>query len=169
MSGGERSDLDDLYGEMILDHNRHPRNFGRLVGANHMAVGHNPLCGDRVAVYLRLADDTIADIAFDGVGCAISTASASMMTEALRGRSLVEAEQLFQRFHRLLTAASPEPADGAEDETELGKLMALEGVKQFPMRVKCATLAWHALQSALASPELHGEAGAGAIAPAETL
>lgn len=146
--------LQELYGEVILDHNRRPRNFGRLSGASHSAVGHNPLCGDRVTVYLRVEDGRIEEIAFEGVGCAISTASASMMTEALRGKSLAETRQLFERFHALVTRA---PAPGHGDEAasgapELGKLAAFAGVGEFPMRVKCATLAWHALQSALASP-----------------
>jgi nitrogen fixation protein NifU and related proteins len=155
--GGE---LGDLYGEMILDHNRRPRNFGRLDGASHRAQGHNPLCGDRVTVYLRIEGERIAEIAFEGAGCAISTASASMMTEALRGRSLAEARQLFARFHALLTsaaapAAPAELAASAEDSESgagLGKLAAFSGVREFPMRVKCATLAWHALQAALDSP-----------------
>jgi nitrogen fixation protein NifU and related proteins len=149
--------LQDLYAEVILDHNRQPRNFGSLPGANHHAVGHNPLCGDRVAVYLRVEEGRLEEIRFEGVGCAISTASASMMTEALRGRSLAEARQLFERFHALLTAPAAgaeggRTAAGADDAPELGKLAAFAGVREFPMRVKCATLAWHALQSALASP-----------------
>jgi nitrogen fixation NifU-like protein len=138
--------LQELYGEVILDHNRHPRNFGPLPGANHHAVGDNPLCGDRVAIHLRVDDERIEEIRFEGVGCAISTASASMMTEALSGKSLAEAQELFDRFHALLT----KPA--AADAPDLGKLAAFAGVREFPMRVKCATLAWHALQSALAAP-----------------
>jgi nitrogen fixation NifU-like protein len=142
--------LHELYGEVILDHNRRPRNYGRLPAASHCAVGHNPLCGDRVAVYLRVEGGRIEEIGFEGVGCAISTASASMMTEALRGRSLAEAQQLFTRFHALLTA---DQAGGADPgcAPELGKLAVFAGVREFPMRVKCATLAWHALKSALAS------------------
>jgi nitrogen fixation NifU-like protein len=179
------SDLTDLYGEVILDHNRRPRNFGRLPRASHSAVGYNPLCGDKVAVFLRVEGGRIEEIAFEGVGCAISTASASMMTEALRGKSVDEARQLFAGFHALLTTGSPPPpgAGGAggrqeggrqegereepddEDELEpgaggpprLGKLEAFAGVREFPMRVKCATLAWHALQSALSSPAEGGE------------
>jgi nitrogen fixation NifU-like protein len=177
MSGG--AGLDDLYGDMILDHNRRPRNFGRLDGATHAAEGNNPLCGDRVTVYLKVADGRVADIAFEGTGCAISTASASMMTEALRGKSLTEARRLFELFRGMLTAAPAStgtsnaapakreergtPADAADaadagdaadigEPKELGKLMAFAGVSEFPMRVKCATLAWHALQSALAKP-----------------
>jgi len=156
--------LQELYGEVILDHNRRPRNFGRLPGANHSAAGHNPLCGDRVTVYLRVDGGRIDEISFEGVGCAISTASASMMTEALRGKSLAEARQLFERFHALVTGgpAADAAATAAREDTEasaggagapdLGKLAAFAGVGEFPMRVKCATLAWHALQSALASP-----------------
>jgi len=147
VSGGF-GELQDLYGEVILDHNRRPRNFGRLPGASHSAVGHNPLCGDRVEVTLRVEDGRIEEIAFEGVGCAISTASASMMTEALRGKSLAEARCLFERFHALVTGA---PTAGGGEVPELGKLAAFAGVGEFPMRVKCATLAWHALQSALAS------------------
>ncbi|HYL05951.1 MAG TPA: SUF system NifU family Fe-S cluster assembly protein [Thermoanaerobaculia bacterium] len=155
MSGGYGG-LQELYGEVILDHNRQPRNFGRLPGASHSAAGYNPLCGDRVTVYLRVAEGRIEEIAFEGVGCAISTASASMMTEALRGKSLAAAKQLFERFHALVTGAPAAGAAGGEagaaGAPELGKLAAFAGVGEFPMRVKCATLAWHALQSALASP-----------------
>jgi nitrogen fixation NifU-like protein len=150
--------LQDLYGEVILDHNRRPRNFGRLPGASHSAVGYNPLCGDRVEVYMRVEQGRIEEIAFEGVGCAISTASASMMTEALHGKSLEEARRLFERFHALVTGA---PAGGGSTRggadtasggaLELGKLAAFSGVGEYPMRVKCATLAWHALQSALQS------------------
>jgi nitrogen fixation NifU-like protein len=147
VSGGYGG-LQDLYGEVILDHNRRPRNFGRLPEASHSAVGYNPLCGDRVEVTLRVEDGRIEEIAFEGVGCAISTASASMMTEALRGKSLAESRDLFERFHALVTGA---PNGGAAEGPDLGKLAAFAGVGEFPMRVKCATLAWHALQSALAS------------------
>jgi nitrogen fixation protein NifU and related proteins len=150
--------LQDLYGEVILDHNRRPRNFGRLPGASHSAVGYNPLCGDRVEVYLRVEQGRIEEIAFEGVGCAISTASASMMTEALRGKSLEETRRLFERFHALVTGAPAgggSTRGGAETASggalELGKLAAFSGVGEYPMRVKCATLAWHALQSALQS------------------
>jgi nitrogen fixation NifU-like protein len=165
VSGGYGG-LQELYGEVILDHNRRPRNFGRLSGASHSAVGHNPLCGDRVAVYLRVAEGRIEEIGFEGVGCAISTASASMMTEALRGKSLAEARQLFESFHALVTGA---PATGVTGDAaghaaaggapELGKLAAFAGVGEFPMRVKCATLAWHAVQSALAA----SGAGSGSV------
>jgi len=178
VSGGF-GELQDLYGEVILDHNRRPRNFGRLAGASHSAAGYNPLCGDRVEITLRVEDGRIEEIAFEGVGCAISTASASMMTEALRGKSLAESQRLFERFHALVTGAAGATgaagggrrgtgtagetagSSGGEEEhpsgaagggvPELGKLAAFAGVGEFPMRVKCATLAWHALQSALAS------------------
>lgn len=138
------NDLRDLYQEVILDHNRRPRNFGELAGANRRAEGHNPLCGDRVTVFLEVDGDRIRDISFQGSGCAISTASASLMTEALKGRSVPEARELFQGFHELVTEGTPETAA----ET-LGKLAAFTGVREYPMRVKCATLAWHALQAAL--------------------
>jgi nitrogen fixation NifU-like protein len=135
------SDLRDLYQEVILDHNRAPRNFGPLPSANRKAEGHNPLCGDRVKVFLHVEDGRIADIAFQGSGCAISTASASLMTEALKGKSVAEARSLFHGFHDLLTA------DG--DADDLGKLAVFAGVREYPIRIKCATLAWHAVQAAL--------------------
>jgi nitrogen fixation NifU-like protein len=138
----EPGDLRALYQEVILDHNRRPRNFGALAGASHKGSGYNPLCGDRVAVYLQTDGERVRDIAFEGAGCAISTASASMMTEALKGKTLAEARELFARFHTLLTTGG-----GGED---LGMLAAFAGVREFPMRVKCATLAWHAFSSALA-------------------
>ena len=135
------SDLRDLYQEVILDHNRVPRNFGKLPNANREAEGHNPLCGDRVRVSLHVEGDRIEGIAFQGSGCAISTASASLMTEALKGRTVEEARRLFQGFHDLLTAGGD--ADG------LGKLAVFAGVREYPIRIKCATLAWHAVQAAL--------------------
>lgn len=137
-------DLGDLYQETILDHNRQPRNFGTLPGANRTAEGFNPLCGDRVTVALRVEDGILKDIRFEGSGCAISKASASMMTESMKGRTRAEAEALFQQFHRLLTGEPAPP-----DEAALGKLVVFSGVKEFPVRVKCATLAWHTLRSAL--------------------
>ena len=137
------NELRDLYQEVILDHNRRPRNFGALPEANRRAEGHNPLCGDRVTVYLDVAGGRIRDLAFQGSGCAISTASASLMTEALKGRSVEEARQLFQGFHGLVTTGAGE---GSE---ELGKLAVFGGVREFPMRVKCATLAWLTLLAAL--------------------
>ena len=137
-------DLGDLYQEVILDHNRQPRNFGALPGANRRAEGFNPLCGDRVTVEVEMQDGVVQDIRFQGSGCAISKASASMMTESMKGRTRAQAEALFQEFHRLLTgdAAAPDPA-------ALGKLVVFSGVRGFPIRVKCATLAWHTLRSAL--------------------
>lgn len=140
------SDLMDLYQEVILDHNRQPRNFGDLPEADHKARGHNPLCGDQLNVYLTLADDVITDVRFDGSGCAISKASASLMTEAVKGRTLAEAETLFEGFHELLTG---DPSVRGEASADLGKLAVFEGVRAFPVRVKCATLAWHTLQAAL--------------------
>ncbi|MFP5287887.1 MAG: Fe-S cluster assembly sulfur transfer protein SufU [Thermoanaerobaculia bacterium] len=135
------SDLRDLYQEVILDHNRAPRNFGTLANANRESEGHNPLCGDRVKIFLHVAGDRIEGIAFQGSGCAISTASASLMTEALKGKSVEEARRLFHGFHGLLTAGGE--ADG------LGKLAVFAGVREYPIRIKCATLAWHAAQAAL--------------------
>ena len=140
------SDLGDLYQEVILDHNRQPRNFGDLPGANRRAEGFNPLCGDRVTVSLTLEGDVLKDIRFQGSGCAISKASASMMTETMKGRTRAQAERLFQEFHRLLTEDS-----GAPDAANLGKLVVFSGVREFPIRVKCATLAWHTLRAALDS------------------
>jgi nitrogen fixation protein NifU and related proteins len=141
-------DLTDLYRDVILDHNRRPRNFGPLEQANALAEGFNPLCGDRLTVRLNLADDRIENIRFEGQGCAISTASASLMTEAVKGKTRGEALALFDRVHRLLT----DDAAGAED---LGKLAALSGVREYPARVKCASLCWHTLASALKSPDAH--------------
>ena len=137
-------DLGDLYQETILDHNRQPRNFGTLPGANRTAEGFNPLCGDKVTVTLHVEDGVLKDIRFQGSGCAISKASASMMTESMKGKTRAEAEALFQQFHRLLTGEPAPP-----DESALGKLVVFSGVKEFPVRVKCATLAWHTLRSAL--------------------
>ena len=138
------SDLGDLYQEVILDHNRQPRNFGELPGANRRAEGFNPLCGDRVTVSLSLEGDVLKEIRFQGSGCAISKASASMMTESMKGRTRAQAETLFQEFHRLLTEDS-----STGDGTALGKLVVFSGVREFPIRVKCATLAWHTLRAAL--------------------
>jgi nitrogen fixation NifU-like protein len=137
----------ELYQELILDHGRRPRNFKALEGANHHAVGHNPLCGDRVTVFVRVEDGVVRDATFQGSGCAISQASSSIMTETIRGRTLAEVEALFGRFHELVTGDTP-----PDDETleGLGKLAAFAGVVEFPMRVKCATLSWHTLRAALA-------------------
>jgi nitrogen fixation NifU-like protein len=139
------SDLTDLYQEVILDHNRRPRNFRALAGASHRAEGYNPLCGDRLTLYLKVADGTIEDVSFEGAGCAISKASASMMTDALKGMSVADANVLFDRFHRMVTTP---PDQTVED---LGKLSSLAGVREFPVRVKCASLAWHTLKAAMAS------------------
>ena len=139
------SDLGDLYQEVIIDHARRPRNFGELEGATRTAEGFNPLCGDQLTLYVKLADGRIADIAFQGAGCAISQASASLMTTALKGKSQDEALDLFERVHAMLT----EGPNGEAGQAELGKLAVLSGVWEFPMRVKCATLAWHTLRSAL--------------------
>lgn len=138
------SDLRDLYQEVIFDHYKAPRNHHALACANHVACGHNRLCGDQVTVYLQVEGDVIKDLSFEGAGCAISTASASLMTDALKGKKLGEAEQLFELFHHMLTDAD------ADADAALGKLEALAGVREFPARVKCATLAWHTLQAALA-------------------
>jgi nitrogen fixation protein NifU and related proteins len=140
------SELNSLYQEVILDHSKRPRNCRALADADHQAVGYNPLCGDKVIIYVRLADDRIADISFQGVGCAISTASASILTETLKGKTRAEAEALFEAFHNLVTGQPAKPAGGPA----LGKLAVFSGVSEFPVRVKCASLAWHTLHSALA-------------------
>jgi nitrogen fixation NifU-like protein len=136
------SDLSDLYQEVILDHNRRPRNFHALADASHTAEGYNPLCGDRLTLYVRVADGVVADVAFEGAGCAISKASASLMTDAVKGRTVAEAEALFARFHRMVTTPPEQPVE------DMGKLSALAGVREFPVRVKCASLAWHTLKAA---------------------
>ncbi len=139
-------DLRELYQEVILDHTRNPRNFRALPDATATAAGNNPLCGDRVTVYLRMDGDRIVDATFQGQGCAISKSSASLMTEAVKGRTKAEAEALFDRFHELITGK-----DTAADAQALGKLAVFQGVSEFPLRVKCASLAWHTLKSALES------------------
>jgi nitrogen fixation NifU-like protein len=139
------ADLRDLYQEVILEHSKAPRNYRELKGAAYKAEGYNPLCGDRFTVYLEMDGDSIRDITFQGSGCAISKASASMMTQSLKGKTRAEAEEVFKRFHRLVTASKPEQAASPE----LGKLAVFSGVCEFPTRVKCATLAWHTLQAAL--------------------
>jgi nitrogen fixation NifU-like protein len=143
-------DLRELYQEVILDHNRRPRNFGTLEEANRTATGHNPLCGDSVRVYLVVEDNVIKDVRFDGTGCAISRASASMMTDAVKGKTIEEVKQLFSTFHEMVTG---HPGQFTEAE-EMGKLGVFAGVCEFPARVKCASLAWHTLNAALeARPE----------------
>ena len=147
--GPDMSELSDLYQELILDHNRRPRNFGTVDHPSRVAHGHNPLCGDKVTVSVALDGRRIADVRFEGSGCAISKASASLMTDAVKGRSIEDAEDLFQRFHRMVTAPMESPID---DDT-LGKLLVFSGVREFPVRVKCASLAWHTLRAALAGSE----------------
>ena len=138
------SDLNDLYQEVILDHNRRPRNFHALADADHSAEGYNPLCGDRLTLYIKVDNGVVTDVGFEGGGCAISKASASLMTDAIKGKSVAEAQELFDRFHRMVTTP---PEEAVED---LGKLSALAGVREFPVRVKCASLAWHTLKAAMA-------------------
>ena len=138
------SDLRDLYQEVILDHNRSPRNFGPLDDANRRADGHNPLCGDRLSIAVKVTDDVVTDLRFEGSGCAISKASASLMTEGVKGKTLDETRQLFEQFHRLVTDPSASVDDG-----ELGKLAVFAGVRDYPARVKCAILAWHTLKAAV--------------------
>jgi len=139
------SDLRELYQELILDHTKAPRNFRAMDNASHQAKGHNPLCGDKLDVFILLNGDRIEDVSFEGSGCAISTASASLMTEMLKGCTREEAEALFETFHHMLTEGSPLP----EGAPEMGKLEVFEGVREFPVRVKCATLAWHTVHAAL--------------------
>jgi nitrogen fixation NifU-like protein len=137
------SELTDLYQEVILDHNRRPRNFRTIASPSHHAEGYNPLCGDRLHLYVQVSGDTITDVAFEGSGCAISKASASLMTDALKGKTVAEANSLFERFHRVVTTPPDQPVE------DLGKLSVLAGVREFPVRVKCASLAWHTLKAAL--------------------
>jgi nitrogen fixation NifU-like protein len=140
-------DLRELYQEVILDHSKRPRHFHEMPEPNHRANGHNPLCGDRITVYLRVEAGVIEDVSFQGAGCSISTASASMMTDALRGKTVAEARDLFDRFHRLVTS---DPSHAAENaDPSLGKLAVFSGVCEFPMRVKCASLSWHTMKAAL--------------------
>jgi len=142
------SDLRELYQATILDHSRQPKNFGKLERATHHAEGYNPLCGDKVTVYLEIDGEIVKDIRFDGAGCAISTASASLMTEALKGRSVAEATALFHKMHETVTGQNDD-AGAASEDVQIGKLAVFEGVRQYPLRVKCATLAWHTLRNAL--------------------
>jgi nitrogen fixation NifU-like protein len=138
------SELTELYQQVIVDHSKRPRNFRILDGASRKVEGYNPLCGDKVTIYVKLRDGVVEDISFQGSGCAISTASASLLTEALKGRTLADAEALFESFHELVTGLQPE-----HEEAKLGKLAAFSGVCDYPTRVKCATLAWHTLRAAL--------------------
>jgi nitrogen fixation NifU-like protein len=137
------SDLRDLYQEVILDHHKKPRNYRKLETANRQAEGYNPLCGDKINLYLKVEDGIVREVGFQGSGCAISTASASMMTECLKGKSEAEARALFDRFHDLVTGQS----EG--DAAELGKLAVFSGVREYPVRIKCATLCWHTMKAAL--------------------
>lgn len=139
------SDLSDLYEAQILDHNRSPRNKKRLDGADRRADGYNPLCGDKITVYINIEGDVVKEVTFEGSGCAISTASASMMTQSLKGKTLAEAKALFAKFHGLITGEPCESSDGPD----LGKLEVFSGVCQYPARVKCATLAWHTVNAAI--------------------
>jgi len=139
------SDLEDLYQDLIKDHTKKPRNFREMADATAHADGHNRLCGDKLTLWVKVQGDRIADVSFKGAGCSISTSSASMMTEALKGKTLAEAHALFEKFHAVLTG----PPDQTPDVPELGKLAAFNGVRKFPVRVKCATLAWHTLEAAL--------------------
>ena len=141
------ADLRDLYQEVIVDHGRRPHNFGPMPDASHQAEGFNPLCGDRLTLRLKVVDGVIEEARFEGVGCAISTASASLMTEAMKGRSTSDAEALFASFHAMLTG------ERQETDAALGKLEVLAGVREFPIRIKCATLAWHTLLAALHEEE----------------
>ena len=143
------SDLRELYQEVILDHNRRPRNFRRLDCANRSCEGFNPLCGDRLTLFLEMEGDRIKEVTFEGTGCAISRASASLMTDALKGKTLAEVDALFERFHQLVTS-DPE---AAPDISGLGKLAVFAGVREHPSRIKCATLSWHTLRAAVTNGE----------------
>ncbi|MQF68315.1 SUF system NifU family Fe-S cluster assembly protein [SAR202 cluster bacterium AD-802-K11_MRT_200m] len=138
-------DAQDLYQEIVMDHNRRPRNFGSIADSTSTSEGFNPLCGDQVTVFLKVSDEIVEDVSFEGVGCAISKSSASMMTEGVKGKSVEEALIVFQAFRRMLTTTS----DQVEDSEILGDLEILKGVSQYPTRIKCATLSWHTLQAAL--------------------
>lgn len=144
------SQLGDLYQELIIDHSKRPRNFGELPAANRMAEGFNRMCGDRLTLYLEMDGEVVRAVKFQGSGCAISTASASLLTETIKGKTRAQAEALFERFHRLVTGHGDE---AAPDAPPLGKLAVFSGVSEYPARVKCASLAWHTLRSALAAGE----------------
>jgi len=139
------SELSELYQQVILDHNKKPRNFRKLEAANYSAEGYNPLCGDQLKVYLQLEDDTVKDISFEGSGCAISKAAASMMTQAVKGKTKRDAEELFNEFHQMVKGE----LDEESTPNQLGNLKIFAGVREFPVRVKCATLAWHTMHAAL--------------------
>lgn len=144
------SELSELYQQVILDHNKKPRNFRKLETANHMAEGYNPLCGDHLTVFLNLEDDAVKEVAFEGSGCAISKAAASMMTQAVKGKSKQEAEKLFKEFHRMVTGELDEEVEA----NGLGNLKIFAGVRDFPVRVKCASLPWHTMHAALTNQEI---------------
>lgn len=143
------SELSELYQQVILDHNKKPRNFRKLETANHTAEGYNPLCGDQLTIYVNLAGDAVQEISFEGSGCAISKAAASMMTQAVKGKSKEQAEELFREFHSMVTGE----LDEETDENRLGNLKIFAGVRDFPVRVKCATLPWHTMHAALNNEE----------------
>lgn len=143
------SELSELYQQVILDHNKKPRNFHKLENANRHADGYNPLCGDQLVVYLRVEDDQVKDVSFEGSGCAISKASASMMTQAVKGKTKAETETLFNEFHRMAMGE----LDEENEPNNLGKLTIFAGVREFPARVKCATLSWHTMHAALAGED----------------
>ena len=143
------SELSELYQQVILDHNKKPRNFRKLESANHSAEGYNPLCGDQLTVYLNVEGDLVTDVGFEGSGCAISKASASMMTQAVKGKSKEQAQTLFKEFHSMVTGE----LDAENDENSLGNLKIFAGVREFPVRVKCATLPWHTMHAALNKQE----------------
>jgi nitrogen fixation protein NifU and related proteins len=144
------SELSELYQQVILDHNKKPRNFRKLENANHSAEGYNPLCGDQLTVYLQLENEAVKDVSFEGSGCAISKAAASMMTQAVKGKTKPQVELLFQEFHTMVTG-DPEDEIGSN---QLGNLKIFAGVREFPVRVKCATLSWHTMHAALNNQEL---------------
>ena len=150
MDSGSMDNLGNLYQEVILDHSRRPRNFRKMEGASRKADGYNPLCGDRVTIYLSMDGDVVKDASFQGSGCAISTSSASILTESMKGKTRAEAEALFETFHDLVTGER----NAKPDAPELGKLAVFSGVSEFPARVKCATLSWHTLRAALDSPNV---------------
>lgn len=156
------SELESLYQEVILDHNRKPRNLREMESPTHHAQGYNPLCGDKVRLYVKMEGSRISDVSFQGSGCAISTASASILTETVKGKTRAEAEALFDRFHDLVTGKMPASEAGAG----LGKLTVFAGVSEFPVRVKCASLAWHTLKSALAGDPVVVSTESPADAPA---
>ena len=144
-------DLRDLYQQTIVDHNKSPRNYGKMEDSTHRAEGHNPLCGDQIELFLKIKEDRIADVKFVGKGCAISTASASLLTEEIRGKTVREVRQLFEKFHNMLTRENPQKA--IPEIEDMGKLVVFAGVAEYPARIKCATLAWHALIAALENKE----------------